>query len=154
MPTYPVDVEPEQIVKWVMAEHRMRPSALKIAARRTVEERAIPLRKELHLGDDDREDLSEIAVNAILEVAPANASDGWLLKVLVEDESGPRPAYPQADAQPEQQIDIGTFYKEFMRSGRGTATVIAEVENSGAERRIRRLLDDVIVNRHAADGNT
>lgn len=152
MYTYPVDIEPEQIVRWIMAEHDAAPNIFKISARQTVETREIPERREFHLGDEEREDLSEVAVDATLEIAPARADDGWLLRIIVEDEAGPRLGYRQSDVPSEQEIDIGSFYQQFMRRGRGLATVVAEVDNSAAERRIRKLLDDITVNRHLGKG--
>jgi hypothetical protein len=90
MEQLPVDIDPKQIVRWIIAEHRITPSSLKIVARRTTEERQIPARAEFHLGDEEREDLSEIATVATLEIAPAHPSDGWLMTITVEDEIGPR----------------------------------------------------------------
>ena len=90
MEPFSVDIDPKQIVRWVIAEHRITPSSLKIVARRTTEERQIPARPELHLGDEEREDLREIATVATLEIAPAHPSDGWLMTIVVEDEIGPR----------------------------------------------------------------
>jgi hypothetical protein len=149
MQTYPLDTDPQHLVQWLIEEHQRAPSALKIAARRAVEVRDIPLRSEFHLGDEEREDLSEVAVTATLEIAPAHAGDGWLLKVVVEDEAGPRVPDRDAEVESEQQIDLGTFYRQFIRPGRGTATVVAEVEDSAAERRVRRFLDAISVDRHA-----
>jgi len=142
MQPYPVDIDPEQIVRWVVAEHEVAPSTLKTLARRTTELREIPARREFLLGDEEREDLSEVATIATLEIAPAHAADGWRLTVVVEDEVGPR--IPQ-----EEQIDLGTFYKQFIRSGRGSASVTAEVENAAAEARITRLLEAIERNRHS-----
>lgn len=152
MYSYEVDVEPEQIVKWVMAEHEATPETFRIAARQTVEARQIPERREYHLGDEEREDLSEVAVDATLEIAPERSEDGWLLRIVVEDELGPRLGYRQAAVPTEQEIDIGSFYRQFMKRGRGVATVVAEVDDATAERRVRKLLDDVTVNRHPATG--
>ena len=90
MEPFPVDIDPKQIVRWLIAEHRITPSSLKIAARRTTEVREIPARAELHLGDEEREDLSEVATVATLEITPAHPSDGWLMTISVEDEIGPR----------------------------------------------------------------
>ena len=90
MEPFSVDIDPKQIVRWVIAEHRITPSSLKTVARRTTEERQIPARPELHLGDEEREDLREIATVATLEIAPAHPSDGWLMTIVVEDEIGPR----------------------------------------------------------------
>lgn len=152
MQTFPVDTDPGHLVRWLMAEHQRAPSALKIAARRAVEVRDIPLQGKYHLGDEEREDLSEVAVTATLEIAPQHASDGWLLRVIVEDEAGPRVPDREMGIASDQQIDLGTFYRQFVRPERGIATVVAEVENAAAEGRLSRLIDAVTVNRHTGDG--
>jgi hypothetical protein len=143
--TCPIDIEPEQIVRRLVAEHKAAPSLLRFDARRGVEVRDIPPRPELHLGDEEREDLREVATVATLEVTPAHASDGWILKITVEDETGPRVS---SDAASEQKIDLGTFYQEFIRSGRGIATASAEVQDPAAEYHLKVLLDAILVNRH------
>ena len=148
MQTYPVDIDPEQIVRWVMAEHQAAPSTLRILARRTTEVRDIPVRRESHLGDEEREDLSEIATIATLEIAPIHASDGWLLTVVVEDEAGPRVPEKGTVVEGEEEIDLGTFYDEFIRPGRGSANVVAEVESPAAKTRMTRLLNTIERNRH------
>lgn len=149
METYPVDIDPAQIVRWVMAERRVAPSTLTAVARRSAEVRPIPARKELHLGDEEREDLSEIATIATLEITPVHAGDGWCLTVTVEDEAGPQLPEKEPLPEGEQQIDLETFYKEFIRPGRGSATAVAEVENIAAKTHMNRLLDTIEKNRHA-----
>lgn len=142
METYPVEIEPAQIVRWVMAEQKAMPSAFRISARRGAELRAIPARREYRLGDEEREDLSEVATVATLEIAPAHASEGWLLTIVVEDELGPR-ITEDAGAEADRAVDLATFYREFIRSGRGTATAFAEVENPSADARLTRLLEAI-----------
>ena len=146
METYPVDLDPEQIVRWLMVEQQAAPSTFRITARRTTEVRDVPARRELHMGDEEREDLSEIATIATLEIAPIHASDGWLLTVAVEDEAGP----PVAEG--EEKIDLATFYSKFIRPGRGISNVVAEVENAQAKARMTRLLHAIDRNRHVPAG--
>jgi len=148
MRTYPIDIDPKQIVQWLVAEHEAVPSGLRIQARRSVETRDIPVQRELHLGDEEREDLSEVATIAILEIAPVNVGDGWLLRVVVEDEVGPRGPDRAAAVEYEEQIDLGIFYSQFIRPERGTANVVAEVQNSAAEARLSRLLSAIESNQH------
>jgi hypothetical protein len=95
--------------------------------------------------------LSEIATIVTLEIAPAHMSDGWLLTVIVEDELGPRVQYDGEFAEREQQIDLGTFFKEFIRPGRGIANVIAEVYGPIARARMTRLLNAIEQNRHSGN---
>jgi hypothetical protein len=148
MEPFPVDIDPTQIVRWITAEHRVTPSSLKIMARRTTEVRQIPDREELHLGDEEREDLSEVATVASLEIAPADPSDGWRMTVVVEDEVGPRGPDRGTMVEDDQQIDLESFYSQFIRPGRGTATVVAQADNAAAEARISRLLASIESDRH------
>jgi hypothetical protein len=144
---YPIDIEPEQIVRWLVAEQRTTPSLFRFEARRGSEVRDIPERADLHLGDEEREDLSEVATTATLEVTPAHKSDGWSLTITVEDDTGSRRSSAEASEQP---LDLGTFYHQFIRRGRGVATVTAEADGAAAERHLNELLDAILVNRHPA----
>jgi hypothetical protein len=145
--TYPVEVDPAQLVRWLRIEHDATPNAFRVTARRATEVEELPVREELHLGDAEREDLAEVATLATLDIEPANAAEGWQLTVVVEDEIGPR--FLGAGAQ-DQQIDLGTFYGEFVRPERGSMTVSARVADAAAGARLARLLQDVETNRHAA----
>ena len=90
MQTYPIEVEPEQIIHWLMVERQVAPSELRVSARRAIETRELPTRKEFRLGEEERDDLSEIATVGTLQIAPAHAAEGWLVTIVVEDEFGPR----------------------------------------------------------------
>lgn len=147
MTVYPIDIEPEQIVRWLLAEQKTTPSLFKFDARREAEVRNIPERADLRLGDEEREDLSEVATTATLEVTPAHTSDGWTLTITVEDDTGPRSSGAEAA---EQLLDVGTFYHQFIRRGRGVTTVTAEVDGAVAEQHLNELLDAILVNRHPA----
>jgi len=149
MESFPVDIDAGQIVRWIMAEQAAAPHTFRTNARRSTEVREIPERREFHLGDEEREELSEVATIATLEIAPAHPSDGWLLTVTVEDEIGPRVSGEGAAAETEQQIDIGTFYSTFIRPERGTANVVAEVDSPSARRNLTRLLNTMERNQHA-----
>jgi hypothetical protein len=148
MQTYPVEIDAEQIVRWIMAEQQGVPSTFRISARLSTEPRAISVRREYHLGDEEREDLTEVATVATLEIAPAHASDGWILTVVVEDELGPRVPDRGRVLENDQPIDLGTFYREFIRPGRGSATAVAEVEGPAARANLTRLLQAIERNAH------
>jgi len=150
MESYPVDMDAGQIVRWLKAETDIAPSELRVSARRSAAVQDIPLRSESHLGDVEREDLNEVETIATLEIAPAHASEGWLLSIVVEDELGPRLANGDAGTENEQAIDLGTFAKEFIRSGRGTSSVTAEVQDAAAKARLTELLDAIETNQHVA----
>jgi len=148
MEPFPVDIDPKQIVRWIIAEHWVSPSSLKIAARRTTEVRQIPAREDLHLGEEEREDLSEVATVATLEIAPTHPSDGWLMTVIVEDEIGPRGPGRGTMVEDDQQIDLETFNSQFIRPERGTATVVAQADDAAAEARLSSLLASIENDRH------
>lgn len=148
MEPFSVDIDPKQIVRWIIAEHRITPSSLKTVARRTTEERQIPACPELHLGDEEREDLREIATVATLEIAPAHPSDGWLLTIVVEDEIGPRGPGRGTTVENDQPIDLETFNSQFIRPERGMATVIAKTDDAAATARLSRLLASIENDRH------
>ena len=148
MEPFPVDIDLKQIVHWIIAEHRLTPSSLKTVARRAAEVRQIPDRAEFHLGDEEREDLSEVATVATLEITPAHPSDGWLMTIAVEDEIGPRGPGRGTTVEDDQQIDLETFYSQFIRPERGTATVVAQADDAAAEARLSRLIASIETNRH------
>jgi hypothetical protein len=151
MEIYRADIDPEQLVRWVIAERGAQRSAVSAIARRTTEAREIPLRREVHLGDQEREDLSEIATVGTLEIAPVEPGKGWLLTVLVEDEAGPRTPDDNASSEGEEEIELDAFYNEFIRPGRGNAYVVAEAENAAAKGRVTRLLNRIERNLHRSE---
>lgn len=146
MDSYPVDLDPEQVVRWLLAEQAAGSRQLRLEVRRSAEIRDIPARQELHLGDEEREDLSEVATIATLEVAPLHASDGWRLTIVVEDESGPRVLDPGFGR--EQSIDLNTLYHAFLQPGRGTASLMAEVEGPNGEAHLAQFLRAIETNAH------
>lgn len=148
MQAYSVDIAPEQVVRWIMAERQAAPSRFTITAKRGAEVRQIPARREFRLGDEERDDLNEVATVATLEIAPVHSSDGWLLSVVVEDEVGPRVPDDGMVAEGEEEIELDAFFDEFVRPGRGTANVIAEVDGPAANQHMTRLLETIESNCH------
>lgn len=149
METYPVDIDAGQVVRWVIAEQRAAPSTFRITASRITEARDIPMRKEFRLGDEEREDLTEVATIATLEVRPFHSEDGWKLTIVVEDEVGPRAPATRAAIGGEVEIDLDAFYRDFIACGRGSINVTAEVEGQTAQSRMTRLLDRIETDRHS-----
>lgn len=148
MQTYPIEVEPEQIVDWIMAESQIAPLELRVSARRGFETRELPTTNEMRLGEEERDDLTEIAAIGTLQIAPAHAADGWLLTVVVEDEFGPRILDEGEAILEEQEIDVAAFYDLFILPRRGNASAVAEVEGPDSKERLTRLLEDIEMDRH------
>lgn len=147
MEAYSLDLDPGQVVRWLKAELRPGVSPFRVTARRRRETESVPENAQFHLGDAEREDLSEIATFATLDIEPLHAGEGWRLSVIVEDETGPRLS-DETDVEEEEEIDLDTFYEDFIRTGRGEATVIAEVANSEAQKRLQPLLRAIEQDRH------
>lgn len=72
MQSFPVDIEPEQIVRWAIAERQAAPSKYRAIARRAKEVREIPTRKEIAARRAERDDLSEVAPVTTLQIAPVS----------------------------------------------------------------------------------
>ena len=143
MRSYPLDIDAAQVVRWIMAESEATPSRFTIRARCALNVQELPTRDELGLGDDEREELSEVDTVATLEIAPAHASEGWLLTVEVEDEAGPRLPETSPPVEGEGEISLRSFYDEFIAPARGVASVVAEVEDDAAEARLDELVASI-----------
>jgi hypothetical protein len=68
--------------------------------------------------------------------------------VVVENEAGPQVPDTATAAEPEQEIDLGTFYREFIRPGVGTANVFVDVDGAEAQAHVTDLLDRIERNYH------
>jgi hypothetical protein len=150
METYPIEIEPEQIVVWMMEEIRDSPSEFKVSARRATERRELPLRKELRLGEEEREDLSEIVTTGTRQITPIDSADGWRLTIVVEDEFGPRIFGEPETAEEDHEMELSAFYDLFIRPKRGNASAFVETDSADANSRVARLLKDIEVDRHGA----
>jgi hypothetical protein len=76
MESYPVDVDPAQVVPWLKAAKERSPSALRSPRSAAGKCAKFRLGRNLHLGDEEGEDLNEIETVATLEVAPTHSADG------------------------------------------------------------------------------
>lgn len=152
MNSYPVDTDPEQVVRWLMVEQQRGASGLEISVRRINETHPIRPRAEDRLGDQESEDLSDEATVARLEISPTHASEGWRLVVSVEDELQPfDPEEDSPEEEEEEPIDLDTFYLDFIRSGRGTTSITAETEGTEGAAHLARLLHAIETNTHVPE---
>ncbi|MGE0575206.1 MAG: hypothetical protein AB7F22_02525 [Reyranella sp.] len=147
-----IDIDPEQVVRWLMVERQRGGSGLDVSAWRFNRRCPIEPRVEDRFGDEEREDLSDEVTVARLEIAPTHAGEGWRVVVAVEVEL--EPIVPGQDSAEDERapIDLDTFYLEFIRSGRGTASVTAEAESTEAEAHLVEFLRAVETNAHVPAG--
>jgi hypothetical protein len=146
--TYAVDVDPKQIVRWLMNEERQRGSDLLVTVTRTYWRRALGPQDDSRLGDAERDDLGESAEVGLVEVRPRHQPSLWTLRIRVADDIGP--ALPEDEPVPdgEEEIDLATFYADFIKADRGLAEVSAEAESAGAKGSLTRVLEAMRENRH------
>jgi hypothetical protein len=151
METYPVDIEPEQIVAWLSDEERLHASDLLVSATRSYRAGELSGGKSRWLSEEDREELSEVLEIGLLEATPRDRPHRWALRIRVEDDIGPRlPDEPLPES--EEDIDLQTFSEEFIRSGRGLADITVEVADESAEASFDRLFNIILHDRHGVGG--
>lgn len=156
MESYPVDIDidPEQVVRWLMVERQRGGTGLDFSAWRLNQRRPIEPGPEDRFGDEEREDLSDEVTVAQLVITPTHAGAGWRIVVSVEVELEPVVPGENSPEDEREPIDLDSFYLDFIRSGHGTAGVIAEAESTEAEARLDQLLRAIETNAHAPDGGS
>lgn len=156
MESYPtdidIDIDPEQVVRWLIAERQKGGSGLDIDAWRLNQGRPMEPRLEDRLGDEEREDLRDEVTVAQLAIAPRHAVEGWRITVSVEVDL--EPIVPGEDSPDEERepIDLDAFYLDFIRSDRGAASISAEVDSSEAKDHLDRFLRGIETNSHVPEG--
>jgi hypothetical protein len=145
---YPVDLAAQQIVRWLMNEERRPTFDLLVRTTRSFEHRDLGPDDDSRFGDVEREDLGENTEVGIMEVAPRRKPSLWTLRIRVADDIGP--GLPEDAPVPsgEEEIDLPTFYEEFIKNDRGLAEVSAEVESPAAKGSLTRVLDAMREDRH------
>jgi len=146
--TYPVDVDPKEIVRWLMDEERQGASDLLVTVTRTYWRRALGPQDDSRLGDAERDDLGESTEVGLVEVRPRHQPSLWTLRIRVPDDIGP--ALPEDEPVPdgEEEIDLATFDADFIKADRGLAEASAEVESAGAKGSLTRVLEAMREDRH------
>ena len=148
METYPVDVEAEQVVHWLMDEERLHAFDLLVRTTRSYQRSALAAGEGDRLGDTEREDLGESSEVGLVEVMPRQKPSLWTLRIRVADDIGPSLPDDEPVPEGEEEIDLSTFYEEFIKADRGLAEVSAEVESPGAKGSLTRVLDAMRQDRH------
>jgi hypothetical protein len=146
--TYPIDIAAEQILHWLMDEERARAFELLVRATRSYQHSALGATEDGRLGDTEREDLGENLEVGLVEVMPRHKPSLWTLRIRVADDIGP--GLPDEAPVPtgEEEIDLPTFYEEFIKADRGLAEVSAEVESAAARGSLTRVLEAIREDRH------
>lgn len=64
---------------------------------------------------------------------------------------GPRMPDDGLTVESEEEIDLDTFYKEYIRTGRGSANVVAEADDPEARARMTHLLNAIERDQHGSE---
>ncbi len=149
METYPLDIAAGQVVKWLMDDAHEGGQGLRVSATRTYLKEEIQGPGEQGLGEEEREDLTEVTAVGQLEVEPAHSADGWCLRVRIEDALCARtPEDVSVSGEPEE-IELSIFHKEFIVPDQGTAFVTVDAETEQAWSAFQPLLHEMERDRHA-----
>lgn len=148
METYPVDLAAEQIVHWLMDEERLEAHGLLVTATRAYSRADLSPGEDSRLGDAEREDLGQNAEIGLVEVMPRHKPSLWTLRVRVGDDIGPGLPADEPVPEGEEEIDLETFYEDFIKADRGLAEVSAEAESAGAKGSLTRVIEAIREDRH------
>jgi hypothetical protein len=150
MEFFAVDLAPNQVVHGLLDEGRLHAFDLLVSATRSYQVNVLSPEDRAGLNEDEKEDLSEVSEVGILEVRPRDNPHRWTLRVRVADDIGPRVPEDEPVPEGEEDIDLPTFYQEFIRDNRGIAEVSAEVEGPAAKGSLNRILTAMLTDRHEA----
>lgn len=146
--TYPVDIAPEQVVRWLMDEDRVHAFDLLVTATRSYQLGEMSGGRSARIDEEMRDEVSELAEVGLLEVMPRQKPHLWTLRVRVEDDLGPRLPEDEPVPDTDEEIDLPTFYEEFIKADRGLAEVSVEAESPAAKAQATRVLDAILTDRH------
>ena len=147
MTEYGLDVDAGQIVHWLkddQAAGRRR----KLELRATREYAAEPVTDFDEAGIGDEQDVATLTTTGTLEVRPSGVEHVWALWVRVDDVVGSH--VPEDESVPEdaEEIDLDTFYEDFIVPDSGTVYVSVMAETPQAKHAFDRLLSEMITDRH------
>ena len=148
MERYSLDIAPEQVVLWLLDEQRRGRRKLEVSASRAYEAPEIAARELSGLGDEERDELSDVLEVGLLEVTPPPGSARWTLRIRFEDDTAQRLPEDEAVPEGEEEIDLETFYRDFIEPPRGTLEVSVEVESPAAKGQLNKILNAILRDRH------
>ncbi len=146
MEEYPIDVLPEQIVRWLGDEQRRDPHAFHVSATREFVDTGIKDFEANGVGADT--DVDSVTAVGIVEVCPAQEPKGWQLRIRAEDDLGEHiPEDHSVEADPEE-IDLETFEALFVAPGRAILDATLHAETPAARDRFQALAEAMMSDRH------
>jgi len=141
-----IDIDPAHLLAWLRAGRAAGDRALTVRATRDYRSADLPNPQLLGIGEET--DLAELTAVGVLELAPADSSDGWSLELRVEDELGAHTPDDESVADEPEEIDLDAFEADFVTPARGTVFGLARFESEAARARFEALFADLLSDRH------
>jgi hypothetical protein len=146
METYEIDSDAGRVVRWLRKELKADPSRFRVTGWLSREMEKIPCRRELRLGDAERQDLSEVVTHSGHR---ACRQDGGLAAQRRRRRRSRAPHIRSGMRErAERPTDLETFYKNSSGWTGGTANVTAEPRDSAARDLLTALIDAIEEDRH------
>lgn len=150
MDTYPLDLDAQQIVRWLIEEQKRGALGLDVLATRSYVLEDLDKGEWQRMGTGENEAVNDILAVGALEVRPRGQKNGWVLRVRVEDRIGPRLPEDEDAPEDEEEIDLETFQAEFIKPERGTVEVLLDAEDAAAKARFTNLFKHMLLDEHRA----
>ena len=148
MSEYDLEIPGDQIFHWLKEELA--------SGRQRIACRAFCEYVEDEVGGEQVEEMNEdtgvhsMSTTATLEIFPAAAANGWMLKVFVEDVVGPHVPEDKSVAGGPEEIQLDDFYAKFIAPDSGIIFVSVSAESEIAKAQFDNLLSEMTEDRHIA----
>ncbi len=147
MQEFPVDVAPEQILRWIKAELSDRPHEFHVAAEREFVAAEDLDRASIGIGPDT--DVASVAMVGVVEIRSAKAAEEWVLRVRAEDVVGDHLPEDHSVEDSAEAIDIETFEKLFLNPpGQSTISAVLLAPSARVVAHLSPMFEDIRKNRH------
>lgn len=147
MPEYPIEIAPEQILKWIKAELAVRPKEFDVRAERDFKT-AGDIDEE-SVGMDEDMELEAVTSVGLVEVKPAGRSENWILRIRVEDPFGDHVPEGRSVGDTAEEIDLATFEELFLSAGdRASVETVLVADTRKTAARVSGLFQDILTDRH------
>ena len=145
---YDPEISADQIFHWLKEE--LASGRQRITCRATCKYVADELNGEHVEEVNEDTGVHSMSTMATLEISPASAADGWMLKVFAEDVVGPH--VPEDSSVPggPEEIELDDFFTKFIAPDSGAVFVSVSAESEAAKAQFDSLLSEMTEDRHIA----
>ncbi len=147
MQEFPVDIAPEQILRWIKAELSSRPREFHVSVERDFVAAEDLDPASVGIGEDI--DVGSVAAVGVVEIRSAQPSEEWVLRLRAEDFLGSHVPEDHSVEDTAEEIDIDTFEKLFLNPpGQSTITAVLLAPSRSVAARLTPMFQDIRSNRH------